>query len=1838
MNSNEKAPFLENKVSKSCFAFVIAFFFLSLSLFSQPVISSFAPTSGIIGTQVIISGSGFSPIPTNNFVFFGKVRATVSSATTTSLSVVVPSGATYEPVSVSVNNLTGFSAIPFTVTFSGAAPLFTPQSFKYVTHIDSVNSDIETTKYIVGDIDNDGKIDLITIDRLNNTMSIYRNTTTGGLISFAQKVDFVTGQNPRSVSVGDINGDGKPDIVVSNFNSHSVAVFRNTSTSGNISFAPKIDFNTASQPAGISITDLDGDGRVDLVVNTVNLTGYISILRNTGTGGTISFADKLDIQVVGGSIEEIKSADIDGDGKTDIILPNYNVNAVTILRNTSLNGNISFASPVNIGSLENPVSAAIGDLNNDGKPDMVVGHYLNYRSVLRLNVSTPGNIAFEYQGAVSGSNLAPTGLAISDLDGDSRPDVVINDGLQSFSLHKNVSTPGSAASFTFGTLIPATYSSDVTPADFDNDGKVDLAFNAGLYRVAIWINQTDKPFISSFLPLSGGKGDTITIRGSNFSGITSVSFGGIPALSFTVVDSATITAVVSSGASGIISLSGSRGAGSITGFTFIGAPVITSFNPVTAEPDSIIMITGLNFGGATAVSFGGTPALYYSILSPTLIKAVVWNGSTGSISVTTPYGTDEQKGFSYIAAPRIHSFSPIRAVTGSTVTIKGLNLAGTTAVSFGGIPATSFTIIDSGTISAVVSDQGLSGDIKLSNPYGTSSLPGFTYFPPPVITSFSPSEAAKGDTVIISGHNFQVSYPGFYITAVKFGGSEASSFSVIDTTTILARVGWGASGAITLECNRGNASINGFTFVPEPVISSVYPRLIGPGSEITITGKNLSGTMSVSLGGVPAASFVVVSADTIKAIAGEGGSGYLSIQTPHHTKGGAVLEYTTNPYIHNISPNSGPVGSLVTINGVNFQPGASDNIVYFGGVKTYVIAATANKITVPVPAGAGYKPVSVVSRITGLSATSRENFSITFPVDPAAFDDSSFVDVMDLTTGSKPYYIKYEDLDGDGKPDIIVNNQGSTFISIYRNISEPGNINFSKRIDIDLGFITKAFAIADMDGDGKLDLLVSNDGGVPKIVILKNQSSSGNIVFNNSYTIGGLFHNAGFIETGDFNFDGKPDIVFLCTACQVSSGKIPCYISTNTSSDGNLSFEGPRVNTVSTPVPAGLPSGLIVTDFDNNGKPDIIMGTSSIGGGSYLPNVYLLKNITSIGKWIQFTSSGVEDDWYYYKYSIPYLAPFGSHDYPGYVVNRYIYRNTNGTFSLALQTSVMALGVYDLNGDGKLDIIGDDFSKGNLSILKNIGDQSKLEFAVPYQTTYGSSGGLLEIGDLDGDSKPDIAITYPALNIIKVLRNRMNETSLSPPVIQSFSPQRAAFSNQVLIKGSNFNQVTSVSFGGTPALYFTVLSQDSILAAVGNGASGKIIVNTLGGKDSANGFTFIPAPVVTSFTPKTGIEGTSVTITGNDFDSVSAVYFGGVPASSFIVNSGTSITAIVGKGASGNVSVSAQGGTAQLNGFTYYPVPAINTFSPAVAASGVTVTIHGTGFTGATSVSFGGIPALWYTVIDSATITAAADNGASGNITVTTPGGMATTAGFTFIPPPFITSFSPAIAGQGATITITGKNLNNTTAVNFGGMPAISFSVVDSLTVQAVIGEGTTGDISITTFGGSATLPGFTFVPVPIIQAFNPAKGQTGTVVTIKGKNFKTATSVTFGGTAAKSFVIENDNTISAIVDSGSSGKVQVITVGGSTSLPGFIYFPPVEKKITVFPNPAHDILYIHHPLSQHPSVLELINARGYIVKSSLVSTNTSFSEMNVRSLLPGIYILVWKDGDRRLSERVIIH
>ena len=159
-----------------------------------------------------------------------------------------------------------------------------------------------------------------------------------------------------------------------------------------------------------------------------------------------------------------------------------------------------------------------------------------------------------------------------------------------------------------------------------------------------------------------------------------------------------------------------------------------------------------------------------------------------------------------------------------------------------------------------------------------------------------------------------------------------------------------------------------------------------------------------------------------------------------------------------------------------------------------------------------------------------------------------------------------------------------------------------------------------------------------------------------------------------------------------------------------------------------------------------------------------------------------------------------------------------------------------------------------------------------------------------------------------------------------------------------------------------------------------------GSASLTNGFTYAaPVPTVASVTPNGGpaAGGTSVTITGTGFSGATAVTFGGTAATSFTVDSDTSITAITPAHAAGavDVAVTAPGGSASLtNGFTYAaPVPTVASVTPngGPAAGGTSVTITGTGFTGATAVTFGGTAATSFTV-DSDTSITAIDAGACG--------------------------------------------------------------------------------------------------------------------------------------------------------------------------------------------------------------------------------------------------------------------
>jgi hypothetical protein len=453
--------------------FPIAFLFIltSANVVAQPTISSFSPTSGPIGTTVTITGTNIDPTAANNIVYFGAVKATVNSVNSSSLIVTVPTGTTYKPISVTVNGLTAYTSAPFVVTFTGGGAI---NHSSFSTKLDFPTGSAPYCAAIC-DVDGDGKPDLVVTNN-NNTFSVFRNTGTNGNVSFAANVDFTTGTSPIGVAIGDVDGDGKPDLVVVNINSNTISVFRNTSTIGSVSFATMVNFTTGSHPSSIVIGDIDDDGKPDLVVTNTNgnitTTNTISIFRNTSTIGNISFAVKVDF-TTGGASSIVTIGDVDGDGKPDLALTN-NTNTVSIFRNTSTIGSVSFAAKVDFTTGSGPYSVAIGDVDGDGKPDLVVSNAnTNTISVIR-NTSTIGSISFAAKVDFT-TGESPQNIAIGDIDGDGKPDLAVaNYDSSTVSVLRNTGTIGSVSFAAKVDIMTGSVSYCVAIGDIDGDGKPDL--------------------------------------------------------------------------------------------------------------------------------------------------------------------------------------------------------------------------------------------------------------------------------------------------------------------------------------------------------------------------------------------------------------------------------------------------------------------------------------------------------------------------------------------------------------------------------------------------------------------------------------------------------------------------------------------------------------------------------------------------------------------------------------------------------------------------------------------------------------------------------------------------------------------------------------------------------------------------------------------------------------------------------------------------------------------------------------------------------------------------------------------------------------------------------------------------------------------------------------------------------------------------------------------------------------------------------------------------------------------------------------------------------------------
>ena len=314
---------------------------------------------------------------------------------------------------------------------------------------------------------------------------------TGSANLFGEAPQYSTGTNPQAAVAQDLNGDGKLDVVVANSTANTVSVLLGK---GDGTFGAKTDYATGNVPEGIAFGDFNGDGHLDLAV-TNSASNTVSILLGNGDG---TFQPKVDYST-GRGPRGIAVSDFNGDGHYDLVVTNATDGTVGVLLGK---GDGTFGPQATYNTGLNPYSVAVADFNNDGIPDLAVANNNNNNVISVLLGKGDGTFNNQFQ---YGTGSTPVWVAVADLNADGKVDIVVVDqagnsvsillgnGNGSFQNHVDYPT--------------ANFPTSVTIGDFNGDGVLDLA-------------------------VSGGNGNTITVLWGEgegiFQGQENVGTGDIP--------------------------------------------------------------------------------------------------------------------------------------------------------------------------------------------------------------------------------------------------------------------------------------------------------------------------------------------------------------------------------------------------------------------------------------------------------------------------------------------------------------------------------------------------------------------------------------------------------------------------------------------------------------------------------------------------------------------------------------------------------------------------------------------------------------------------------------------------------------------------------------------------------------------------------------------------------------------------------------------------------------------------------------------------------------------------------------------------------------------------------------------------------------------------------------------------------------------------------------------------------------------------------------------------------------------------------------------------------------
>ena len=1724
-----------------------------------PTVTSFTPASGKAGTSVTVTGTGFLGV---SAVRFNGTAAGLTVMSDTKLSAVVPDGATTGPLSIThPSNGTGTSAGDFTLPVATPPTIntFSPQYGAPGTSVTLEGANLSSATV---------QISGVTATPTSNTatqivLTVPANARSG-LISVSNSLGYGSSQMPFTVV-----SSGPPTL--SSFSPASGA--RNTAvtlTGTHLATASEVTFNGVAA----SYISVVSDTRVSVGVPAGASTGLIRVYNNAGSAvSSTSFTVPSDPKIT-------SFTPMSGAPGTSVTVTGENFPSAYTTNALSFNGvaatNLVVVSATRMTATV-PSGATTGPLSfNSGSVGVSSVARFSVLSTAAPVISgfTPASGPASTRVTLTGSRFTGTrevtvnGVTATSLSlsGDTSLSFYVPTGTTTGPI-RVFNTAGSTASTTdftvttpppatgipvisgfspasgpTGTLVTLTGSGFTGTTQVYQGGKVArfTVIDDGQLSVSIPPGVTTGKFtvynpsgsatsaanftvMGSAAPLitsvvSNNGANPVYLYGAYFTGTTSVKFNGVEASSFFVQSDGWLYVYKPSSAftPGRITVTNSEGTGT-SPQDFVPAPptVLTSLTPTSGPPGSTVSVVGSGFSRITSATLG--VAASFKVMSDTQLEVIVPRATAASIRLVlqTPMDSVTSSPFTVTAetAPTISGFTPDTGVPNNTITVFGSGFSGASEVTVNGTVASSFAVQGDGQLIFYVPAGATTGPIRVKTSAGTATSSTALGVPSaPTVSGFTPSEGGAGTAVTITGTGFT------YAQGVNFTNSRTANFYVSSDTELIAFVPGGAvDGPISVFTGGvSGTSTARFTVTSTcvPVVTSFSPARGGRSSSVAVTGRCFTGTSAVSFNGAKAGSFVVYSDTQLGAnLPVDASSGPIQVTNTLGTGGSTEnFLFIPSPSLSGFTPAVGTAGTVVTLSGKDL---ATVSFVSLNGKTASFSVVSDTQLAVTVPLGATRGVFSVYT--LGGNVSSNGSFEVQGLAPPTVTSFSP------SATGAG----KSISLTG-------TNFTGTTAVEFDGVASSSFSVNSDTQMSVSVPSGARSGLISVENSEGSGSSATSFTVLPPPRVIFFSPASGppGTVV-----TLEGV----GFTGATDVYF-GYTSIPFTLVSDTQLTTTVPSGIGTNSlgvAALGGIGQSRESFKVLSTAVP-------IISSFTpESGKSS---NAVTVTGSGFTA----VSSVTFNGVEASFS---ILSDTKLTTY-VPQKATTG----PIAVTNT-LGTGVSPTNFTPIATAPLTITGFSptsgpvgtavtIDGSGFTDV-SYFYLGGKFTPFTRVSDSRITAVVEP-----GASSGILQVSASGANASS---------------LDRFTVTSTEAPVLASFTPATGIPGTIVTLQGTGFTGTRRVTFNGTAATSFQLTNDQTLQVSVPRSATpGPISVeNTVGSSTSSTGFTVIPSPTLTGFTPTSGSAGTSVTLTGAGLSSISSVTFNGVPAA-FTVDSATRITAIVPGGAiSGAIGLSSPAGNVSARtrfDVTSSAVPTLVGFTPGSGPVGSSVLLSGTGFTGVTGMSIGGVAVSTYTVQSDTRLVVGVPYGATtGAIRVTNSLGTATSAtSFEVSASAAISGFTPASGAAGTQVTLTGAGFTGLQSVLFtGGLAA--FTVNSDTQVTATVPAGAvSGVITLTGPGGPVRTASAFKVPssvAPTVTSFGPVRTGVRGRVTVSGSHFADATEVRVNGVLVESFEITSDNEIRAVLSAKASTGVVSVTNSVGTAISAGV--------LTVLPAPT---------------------------------------------------------------------